>query len=114
VIYTSGSTGRPKGVCIEHRNIVNYVRGISERLRLEPGMNHATVSTIALISATPWFPVACYGWLSAHHLAGAAENQAMLSEYFTRENIDVLKIVPSHLAALQTGKNPDGSCPGVG
>ena len=37
VIYTSGSTGRPKGVCIEHRNIVNYVLGIAERLRLEPG-----------------------------------------------------------------------------
>ncbi len=43
VIYTSGSTGRPKGVCIEHRNIVNYVQGITERLRLEPGMRHATV-----------------------------------------------------------------------
>jgi len=32
VIYTSGSTGRPKGVCIEHRNIVNYVLGVAERL----------------------------------------------------------------------------------
>ena len=30
----------------------------------------------------------------------------MLSEYFARERIDVLKIVPSHLAALQSGKNP--------
>src|SRR5438105_10658824 len=36
VIYTSGSTGRPKGVCITHRNIVNYVLRIAERLRLEP------------------------------------------------------------------------------
>src|SRR6185436_230403 len=47
VIYTSGSTGQPKGVCIEHRNIVNYVRGVSERLQLEPGMSYATVTTVA-------------------------------------------------------------------
>jgi len=52
VIYTSGSTGKPKGVCIEHRNIVNYVQGVIERLRLEPGMSYATVSTIALVTVT--------------------------------------------------------------
>src|SRR4029434_9329019 len=34
VIYTSGSTGKPKGVAIEHRNVVNYVLGVAERLRL--------------------------------------------------------------------------------
>ena len=52
VIYTSGSTGKPKGVGIEHRNIVNYVLGVAERLRLEPGMSYATVSTVA-VSDTP-------------------------------------------------------------
>ena len=27
IIYTSGTTGRPKGVLLEHRNVVNYIRG---------------------------------------------------------------------------------------
>ena len=27
IIYTSGTTGRPKGVMLEHRNVVNYIRG---------------------------------------------------------------------------------------
>jgi len=112
VIYTSGSTGRPKGVCIEHRNIVNYVRGISERLRLEPGMNHATVSTIAAdLGNTVVFPSLATGGCLHIISQERAENQAMLSEYITRENIDVLKIVPSHLAALQTGKNPERVMP---
>jgi len=27
IIYTSGTTGQPKGVLLEHRNVVNYIRG---------------------------------------------------------------------------------------
>jgi len=112
VIYTSGSTGRPKGVCIEHRNIVNYVRGVTERLRLEPGMIHATVSTIgADLGNTVIFPALATGGCLHVISQERAESQAMLSDYFTRENIDVLKIVPSHLAALQTGRNPEQVMP---
>lgn len=112
VIYTSGSTGRPKGVCIEHRSIVNYVLGINERLRLEPGMNHATVSTIAAdLGNTVVFPALATGGCLHVISQERAESQAMLSEYFSRENIDVLKIVPSHLAALQTGQNPEQVMP---
>lgn len=38
VIYTSGSTGRPKGVMVEHRNVVNFFRGMDKVLRPEnPG-----------------------------------------------------------------------------
>ncbi|HKD76769.1 MAG TPA: AMP-binding protein, partial [Ktedonobacterales bacterium] len=47
VIFTSGSTGVPKGTMIEHRQLYNYIHGISERLSLSPGMSYATVSTIA-------------------------------------------------------------------
>ena len=108
VIYTSGSTGRPKGVCIEHRNIVAYVQAICERLRFEPGMNHATVSTIAAdLGNTVIFPALATGGCLHVVSQQRAENQALLSEYFARERIDVLKIVPSHLAALQAGQNPE-------
>jgi len=104
VIYTSGSTGQPKGVGIEHRNIVNYVLGVIERLQLEPGMRYATVSTIAAdLGNTVIFPALATGGCLHVISQERAESQAMLGEYFGRERIDVLKIVPSHLAALQTG-----------
>ena len=112
VIYTSGSTGRPKGVSVEHRNIVNYVRGVAERFQFEPGMHHATVSTIAAdLGNTVIFPCLATGGCLHVIAQERAENQALLSEYFSRERIDVLKIVPSHLAALQTGRNPERVMP---
>ena len=112
VIYTSGSTGRPKGVCVEHRNIVNYVLGVAQRLQLEPGMSYATVSTIAAdLGNTVLFPALVSGG-SLHVISRErAEDAALLAEYFARERIDVLKIVPSHLAALQAGRNPAGVLP---
>jgi amino acid adenylation domain-containing protein len=112
VIYTSGSTGRPKGVGIEHRNIVNYVRGVAERLELEPGMSHATVSTIAAdLGNTVIFPALATGGCLHVVSQGRAESPALLSEYFARERIDVLKIVPSHLAALHSGRAPQSVMP---
>jgi amino acid adenylation domain-containing protein len=107
VIYTSGSTGKPKGVCIEHRSIVNYVRGVIGRLSLEPGMSHATVSTIAAdLGNTVIFPALASGGCLHVVSRSRAEDAALLGEYFARERIDVLKIVPSHLAALQAGGDP--------
>ena len=101
VIYTSGSTGKPKGVGVEHRNIVNYVHGVIERLRLEPGMSYATVSTIAAdLGNTVIFPSLVTGGCLHVIAQERTENGALLAEYFEREKIDVLKIVPSHFAAL--------------
>jgi len=112
VIYTSGSTGQPKGVCIEHRNIVNYVRGVSERLHLEGGMSYATVTTVAAdLGNTVIFPALATGGTLHVISRERAASQAMLSEYFSREPVDVLKIVPSHLAALQSGKHPERIMP---
>jgi amino acid adenylation domain-containing protein/FkbM family methyltransferase len=104
VIYTSGSTGRPKGVCIEHRNIAHYVCGIAQRLRLDAGMQHASVSTIAAdLGNTVLFPALATGGCLHVVSEERAQNPALLAEYFERERIDVLKIVPSHLQALQAG-----------
>ena len=104
VIYTSGSTGQPKGVCIEHRNIVHYVRGVAERLQLEPGMAHATVSTVAAdLGNTVIFPALATGGCLHVVSQERAESRALFAEYLRANRIDVLKIVPSHLAALQSG-----------
>jgi hypothetical protein len=104
VIYTSGSTGQPKGVCIEHRNIVNYVLGVSERFQFERGMQHALVSTVAAdLGNSVLFPSLATGGCLHVISEERAESGALLGDYFARERIDVLKIVPSHFSALQTG-----------
>ncbi len=38
LLFTSGSTGQPKGVAVEHRNVVNYVRGVAGRPRPARGI----------------------------------------------------------------------------
>jgi amino acid adenylation domain-containing protein len=112
VIYTSGSTGKPKGVCIEHRNIVNYVLGVTERMRFEAGMQHAMVSTIAAdLGNTVLFPSLATGGCLHVISRERAEDQRLLAEYFSSEAIDVLKIAPSHLAALQAGRDPQRVMP---
>jgi amino acid adenylation domain-containing protein/thioester reductase-like protein len=100
-IYTSGSTGQPKAVAIAHRQLVNYIYAIIDRLDFAKGASFATVSTFAAdLGNTVIFPALCTG--GCLHIISqetAADPQA-LADYFQRHPIDYLKIVPSHLAAL--------------
>src|SRR5262249_50448929 len=80
--------------------------GVAERLELEPGMQHATVSTIAAdLGNTVVFPALVTGGCLHVVSQERAESPSGLAEYFARERIDVLKIVPSHFAALQSGQD---------
>lgn len=103
VIFTSGSTGRPKGVAVEHRQLVNYLNGILERTELAANNSFAMVSTIAAdLGNTAIFSCLCSGG-SLHVIAQDRVSDAdAMAEYFGRHPIDCLKIVPSHLAALQS------------
>lgn len=100
-IYTSGSTGRPKGVVLEHRQLVNYLHAILRRFELGPGAQYAMLQPLAVDACnTVLFPAMCGGG-TLHTLprSKAADPYAVQS-YFQRHRIDVLKIAPSHLAAL--------------
>jgi amino acid adenylation domain-containing protein len=101
IIFTSGSTGKPKGVAIEHRQLVNYLYGIQDKLALPTGASYATVSTFAAdLGNTAIFPALCTG--SCLHVISQQRttDAEALADYFQRHAIDCLKIVPSHLAAL--------------
>jgi amino acid adenylation domain-containing protein len=101
VIYTSGSTGRPKGVAVEHRQLSNYVHTIRQRLALPAPANYAIVSTFAAdLGHTMTFPALASG--GALHVISheRSADAPALADYFSRHEIDCLKIVPSHLAAL--------------
>jgi amino acid adenylation domain-containing protein len=112
VIYTSGSTGRPKGVGVEHRQLVNYVRAIGERLQIEAGVRLGLVSTYAAdLGYTMIFPALCYGGCLDVVDAGRVLDASMLEEHFSRHPIDYLKIVPSHLWALLNSSEGSGFLP---
>ncbi|MGF9820109.1 amino acid adenylation domain-containing protein [Brevibacillus agri] len=101
VLFTSGSTGIPKGVMVEHRQIINYVKGIIEELNIEPFESYAMVQTLAVDSVnTVVFPAL----LSGGCLHVISEDDSLdgqyLSNYFSEHQIDWLKIAPTHLAAL--------------
>ncbi|RUT04340.1 non-ribosomal peptide synthetase [Dulcicalothrix desertica PCC 7102] len=100
-LFTSGSTGKPKAVAVEHRQLVNYLYAIVEKLNLHPGASFATISSFAAdLGNTVIFP-ALYtgGCLHIISQERAADPQA-LADYFLFHPIDCLKIVPSHLATL--------------
>jgi amino acid adenylation domain-containing protein len=104
VIYTSGSTGMPKGVAVRHRNLVNYTHFITRRLELEKypeGLDFATVSTIgADLGNTCIYPALASGGCLHVISYEVSTDPQRFAEYSSQHAIDVLKIVPSHLAAL--------------
>jgi len=112
VIYTSGSTGKPKGVAIEHRQLINYLYGILERLDLPTGSSFATVSTIAAdLGNTAIFPALCTGGCLHVISQERATNPEAFADYCAHHSIDCLKIVPSHLQALLSASHPEQILP---
>jgi amino acid adenylation domain-containing protein/non-ribosomal peptide synthase protein (TIGR01720 family) len=112
VIFTSGSTGRPKGVAVEHRQLANYVNAILDRLDLATGSGFAMISTFAAdLGNTVLFPSLCSG--GCLHLVSQerATTPDALADYFSRHEIDCLKIVPSHLTALFSSSHPEQILP---
>ena len=113
LIYTSGSTGIPKGVAIEHRQLLNYLHSIQEKLNLPAKASFATVSTFAAdLGNTAIFPALCFGGCLHIISQERATDPEALREYFCRNPINCLKIVPSHLAALLNSSQPKSILPG--
>jgi len=112
VVYTSGSTGRPKGVAVEHRQVVNYVSGLLERLSLDEKASFATVSTVAAdLGNTSIFGSLCSG-RTLHVLSvDRGFDPDAVADYMAGHRIDVLKIVPSHLAGLLEAGRPERVLP---
>ncbi|HSF42722.1 MAG TPA: non-ribosomal peptide synthase/polyketide synthase [Thermoanaerobaculia bacterium] len=105
VIYTSGSTGRPKGVAVEHRHLTSYLRGALERLRPPSGASWGVVSTLAAdLGHTCLFPALATGGCLHVVSPDCAADPEAFADYCRCHPLDVLKIVPSHLVALESAQ----------
>ncbi|WP_335117235.1 amino acid adenylation domain-containing protein [Nostoc sp.] len=112
VVYTSGSTGQPKGVAVEHRQLLNYLHSILEKLDLPANASFATVSTFAAdLGNTAIFPALCTGGCLHVISQERAMSPEAFADYCDRHPIDCLKIVPSHLNALLSASHPEKILP---
>ncbi|MCF6441548.1 AMP-binding protein [Pseudoalteromonas luteoviolacea] len=100
VLFTSGSTGTPKGVVIEHGQLAHYCFGSSEALNLGAERYGLTSTVAADIGNTCLFN-AFYngGSLIVAPEQAVREGQAF-AQFVTAHQVEVVKIVPSHLQAL--------------
>ncbi|MFF1906907.1 amino acid adenylation domain-containing protein [Kitasatospora sp. NPDC058218] len=99
VIYTSGSTGAPKGVAVQHRQILNYLAGVRERLRIEPGAAYGLLQSLSFdFSITMLYLALSTG--GRVHLLPRRIAGAELADQVEALELDYLKMTPSHLAAL--------------
>lgn len=114
VVFTSGSTGIPKGVAVTHGNLAHYTAAIRARLGVtqEQPWHFATVSTIgADLGYTAIFAALTSGGTLHVVPADIATNAARFSTYAAVHPLDVLKITPSHLAALLDGATDSAFLP---
>ncbi|MEM7307335.1 MAG: amino acid adenylation domain-containing protein [Planctomycetota bacterium] len=104
LLYTSGSTGKPKAVVVEHRQLAAYVAAIEPRIGVGAGACWGNLSTLAAdLGHTTLFPALASAGTLRLFGEESMGNARVLAEHLRACPIDVLKIVPSHLAALLDG-----------
>ncbi|TFY88820.1 amino acid adenylation domain-containing protein [Pseudomonas kairouanensis] len=112
VIYTSGSTGQPKGVVLSHQMLANYLQGVLERLQVPAGASMAMASTVAAdLGHTMLFGALASGRLLHLLSKDHAFDPDSFASYMSEHQVDVLKIVPSHLQGLLQAANPANVLP---
>jgi non-ribosomal peptide synthetase-like protein len=101
LIYTSGTTGRPKGVMIEHRSIVNLVRGDLDTLGVTPDDRVAQHSSPAYDSSIEetWFAFAAGATLVVMD-DETARLGPDLPSWLRRERITMFCPAPTMLRAM--------------
>lgn len=104
VLYTSGSTGTPKGVPISHAQLLNYAAASGQALRLDRCERFALTSTVAAdLGNTTLFGALWHGGCLCVADDADMQDAASFARFLAREQVDCLKIVPSHLDALLDG-----------
>lgn len=105
LLYTSGTSGEPKGVMIEQGQLLNYSAAVSEALDLAQCSRFALISSVAAdLGNTTLYAALWTGGCLVLADDQASRDAAAFARFLDASQIDCLKIVPSHLAALLEGQ----------
>ncbi|GAA3508071.1 amino acid adenylation domain-containing protein [Streptosporangium album] len=108
VIYTSGTTGRPKGVGVQHRHIVAYLEYIREEYDIVPGAAFGLLQSLAFDFSMLMFYLPLTGGGTLHQLPRRGSGPELAEAL---QDLDYLKMPPSHLAALGAEVEPERLLP---
>jgi amino acid adenylation domain-containing protein len=107
LIYTSGSTGRPKGVMVEHRNVINFIAGMVDRL---PISEQESVLCLTTVSFDIFITESILPLLNGLRVVLASEEDQKDTRKLSaliRSGVDVVQITPSHLKGLLADQHRD-------
>jgi amino acid adenylation domain-containing protein len=100
MIYTSGSTGQPKGVMVRHRGVVNYLTWCIQAYAAADGQGAPVHSPLGFdLTVTSLYAPLLTG-RCALLLPEEPGVEALADAYSPDAHFGLVKITPSHLAAL--------------
>lgn len=101
IIYTSGSTGKPKGVKLMHRNIINFILGMCNKINFSREKTIVSVTTICfdIFVLESWLPLS--RGMTVVLANEEEQNSQKLLNKLCRDNIvNIIQTTPSRMKRL--------------
>lgn len=105
LIYTSGSTGKPKGVLVPHRSVVNFIKGMTDRIAFTAGKSIAAVTTFSFDIFVLETILPLTQGLVVFLASEEEQNQSsLLRNWLATHDIQMLQTTPSRFQLLLNEK----------
>lgn len=105
VIYTSGSTGNPKGVMLEHRNVVNFCEGMTEKIDFS---SQNVMVCLTTISFDIFVMETLVPLIKGMQVVIASESEQLdaklLSQLMKKYSATIMQVTPSRLRMFLENK----------